>query len=302
MGETVENKRAGDRVWLIAERVVKAIATFTAGATVVLALFGYGYSLAIEQQFGIPHDAMTDSWIHLVSTGVPPLLGFTTKILLAVSWATFLRLWPIYWMPIVVGTVVLGAVAFLAVRPKRAARSARLSWLRSSVTVVSKWLRRWKDVVVAMLAPIGVLVSMFTALWVFVFLIALVTVFGVLPVMFGAAAGRTFLRESVMDPGLCFPRQDLAHHRSAPEKPTDRRAGVSCIAVLRDGHCVTAGRVVTAAADYVLVFEPSSGRTTKVPTADAIIEAVPDLDAGLPDDCPTQAQRAERGRDGAPAR
>ena len=279
------NKRDGGSAWLIAERVAKAIATLTAGATVFLALVGYGYALEIEREFGIPHDAMADSWIHLVSIGGPPLAEFAGRILLAMSLARFLQLWRECWLPVVATTVVFVAVAYFVVRGKRVTRRRRPSWLRSCVISLGVWFRRWKEVVVACSAPAAGLVSMFLTAWVVVCLVALLVVFGSVPVMIGAKAGGSYLRESVMDPGVCFQRKDLAHHRSASEEPKDRRVGVSCIAVLRDGHCVTAGRVVTATGDYVVVFEPTSGRTTKVPTADATIEAVSDLDAGLPDDC-----------------
>ena len=98
--------------------------------------------------------------------------------------------------------------------------------------------------------------------------------------LIGMSAGTAYITKWVIAPEHCVQtaslesrRQQLGVKRDTHEKTTDF---ANCVAVKKEGKVIARGRVVFYTSKAVVLFE-SNGRALRVPTTDAIVEAVGDI-------------------------
>jgi hypothetical protein len=95
------------------------------------------------------------------------------------------------------------------------------------------------------------------------------------------SAGTSYINEWVLKPEKCLwhtnrdERLRYLQERQHVGKPTPVAI---CVAVIKDGKTIARGRVVFMTSKAVVLFDPNTGTTRKVPVADSIVETLPSLD------------------------
>lgn len=248
--------------------------------TATLVLLGYGVSLAAENLFGIPHAAVFDSTFELIDLASVAILEIFPTLSDSLSqWALYVKFYKE--LGIMIGSFaaiwIVVAVVGRFWQPKRSngpkpvktKKPERLYWGR---TAKQYWLGHALIVVFIAISPL------FSLLGVIAILVML-TVLSLVPII-GMSAGTAHINKWVVAPEQCMPTVSLESRRQRlgvkrdPNETTTRVA--QCVAVKKDGNVIALGRVVFYTSKAVVLTE-DNGRAQRVPTTDAIVEAVSDI-------------------------
>ena len=243
--------------------------------TVTLALLGYGVSLAAENLFGIPHAAMFDSAFELIDLASVAVLQIIPAIGQALSkWAFYVNLYRAQWPTVIlaVAAVLLMAVVGwywpdLRSNLVKAYAGKKTNDLNGARSAVQYWFMHALRMLFIFLSPLLALLGI-------VVIVLGLALLAMVPIM-GMTAGEAYVKEWVLDPDHCALSSDWKNRQQGPhgkDKP-----GAVCVAVTKDGKNVARGRVVFSTSKAVVLFDPKSGRTQRVPISDAVVEVVDDL-------------------------
>lgn len=278
---------------------VKIGSTMTWGITVislvslVLTLLGYGVALAIETDFGLPHETVYSSVFDLIGLSVYALISLVTG-LGNITWGPLLEQ---AWRPALF--VAAGMFAFIGCLVYLKAQTPRIQTLRSR-------LRRYfgqptphdstadllrKGAGVSGLFGGMVLITPFFLVGTLMVIIILISI---VP-MFGMEAGRSYFRKYVVTPTVCQPVKSRSVMMLAWSKPEKKAASpvssASCIALLKDETQVANGRVVVSTAGAIVLFDPFSGAVRRIPTNELTILPVNNIDQTRPPNFDVETQK-----------
>lgn len=248
--------------------------------TATLVLLGYGVSLAAETLFGIPHAAVFDSTFELMDLASVAILEIFPTLSDSLSqWAFYVRFYKE--LGLMIGSfaavwIVVAVVGWFwqpqrsnGPKPVKIKKPERLYWGR---TAKQYWLGQVLIVVSIAISPLFSLLGVIA-------IVVILTVLALVPII-GMSAGTAHINKWVIAPEHCMPtvslesrRQRLGVKRDPSEKTTHV---VQCVAVKKDGDVVALGRVVFYTSKAVVLME-DNGRAQRVPTTDAIVEAVSDI-------------------------
>ena len=248
--------------------------------TATLVLLGYGVSLAAESLFGIPHAAVFDSTFELMDLASVAILEIFPTLSDSLSqWALYVRFYKELGFTIGSFAAVWVVVAVVGrfwqpkrsnePKPVKTKKPERLYWRRTSKQY---WLGHALIVVSIAISPLFSLLGVIA-------IVVILTVLAIVPII-GMNAGTAHINKWVIAPEHCMPtvslesrRQQLAVKRDPSEKKT---RVVYCVAVKKGGGVIALGRVVFYTSKAVVLLE-DNGRAQRVPTTDAIVEAVSDI-------------------------
>lgn len=257
-------------------------AAFLALATIALSLLGYGVALAVENSFDIPHAQIFSSTTDLLSLSTWAVVEVFPIDFLAILKSIHHQVWP-YALLVSLACIAIWIMAIKRIDPKKiVARHTQKLRQRSP---------KEKERFFIQLTPLAGLAG-FVWMYGFYLLVAAIAVVLVIAVVsipaIGLSAGEKFLHKSVIEPEQCVPLRDLATRRKAYEVEEKRKAsgqpkhmvlGANCVQIVRDGKIVTAGRVAISTTEYLVLFDPATGKVQRVPTKDAIVEPIGNLPA-----------------------
>jgi hypothetical protein len=247
-------------------------------AGVMLVLLGYGFSLVVESEFGMPHSALIDStfeYVDLASLALGQLGVESTRLLF--DWETYMTMYRLTWPVLVIAAVGITAMFGLVGWIGRWRSSNHLAVASKRMAMLTRKLpsgnkRIW-------LKLLGVTAA--TPLFMMLILVVMAMVFAVLSIapVSGLIAAERYVKEWVLSPTSCVPRISLADRLQRLQQPRNRTKqynAVLCVAVVKDEKTLGRGRVVIMTSKAVVLFTPD-GTVRKIPIADAIVESVPTL-------------------------
>ena len=173
---------------------------------VVLALLGYGVSLAVEGIFGVPHAALVENGFDLLDLASIGLMSLLEEGLPALGRLDlYLRLYASAW-PILVALIAAWLIFMVWLWRRKVPQkfAPPISALApSKATLEKKRITRERvlAVVALFLIPITPLLAV-AGVWLVVVVVAILTV---IPVV-GMSAGVTHVEQWVMAPTRCMPR------------------------------------------------------------------------------------------------
>jgi hypothetical protein len=100
--------------------------------------------------------------------------------------------------------------------------------------------------------------------------------------IFGMQLGEHFIKEFVVSPTSCAPvktRVAILQTLSGPKKKREQTASIAtCVAIVKEGKRIESGRVVVSTPTAIVLFEPISGSTWRLPTSGLTIQATDIVD------------------------
>ena len=262
--------------------VKKARNSITWGITIIsaisltLTLLGYGVAMAVETTFGIPHQTVYTSALDLLGLSVYAMISAVLEID-AIKWQPMLeQTWPL-------GLVATtGMFIFICTLLYSGTRQAK-----TLIGPNSFWRYFWSptqhDSSGRLLAK-GIIKSGLYGGFIFIspFLVAGVLIFTVILIssvpMLGMQLGTLYFRKFVISPATCEPVR--AHAALLQVMSTPRKKNVpvistaNCVALFKDATRVAIGRVVVSTPAAIVLFEPTSGYTQRVPIGELTVQAV----------------------------
>lgn len=262
--------------------VKKASNSMTWGITIIsaisltLTLLGYGVAMAVETTFGIPHQTVYTSILDLLGLSVYAMISVVLGID-AIKWQPMLeQAWPIGLVatagmfificgPLYSGTrqakTLMGPNSFWRYfwRPTKHDSSGRLL----AKEVIKSGLLGGFIFISPLLVAGGLLFT--------VILISIVPIFGI-------QLGTLYFRKFVISPATCEPVR--AHAALLQVLSTPRKKNVpvistaNCVALFKDATRVAIGRVVVSTPSAIVLFEPVSGSTQRVPIGELTVQVV----------------------------
>lgn len=244
---------------------------------IILASLGYGVSLAVETEFGLPHATIFTSAFELIDLSSVAIMTIVNIGATSV-WSVdgFLKITSKLWLLAIV-LFGLWALLLLSVRdwrwPFKKLRMLRRdqTWLRTPTRKDS-----WKQFFQSFIWPtIGTLVS-FVAFWlVWAALFSAPVLLAALP-SFGYTLGRTHIKEWVVGAETCAPLATReARQKLNPSSQKTLRA-VDCVALTKDGKTLAEGLVVLATSSSIVLYNPITGAARRERTDGVSIEAIED--------------------------
>jgi hypothetical protein len=249
----------------------------------ILTLIGYGVAIAAEDVLGVPHQILFTSPFELLQLSVWAVLQGLDEIVHVNLWTGLFDLLRDFAPIVLLVFLVLNSVAWFAKSsvPSFIERRGLRERLRTLVAPPrvhdsSKWLA----------AKFAILSTLF---WVTLPLLALAAFFScsfVLVVLvlipdLGMQAGARHLNRYVIRPQLCEPISTRSARLAPKTVPTTKTDMATCVRISSQQGVLGIGRVVFTTSSAMILFDPATGRTSRVPIKDAIVETVGTLDTPL---------------------
>lgn len=261
-----DSKNAGRDLAKLAAAGAAALTTITG----VLALLGYGVSLALETMFGIPHATIFESSFELLDLASIAVMQSLPAIIEALGkWATYediyKRALPILSVFFVAWLIFAGLLWWKNSRKDTKSKADKAK-PEKKLAVIYRYLP------VFLLILLSPLVSIAGVVLVAAFLIIL----SIVPII-GLVAANSYLNDTVIQPKHCNPLIGLEERRKPAVKKAEKGGyGAQCIVITKDGKPVASGRIVFATSKAIILYSPNGG-VTRASLGDSIIEVVADL-------------------------
>jgi hypothetical protein len=262
--------------------VKKASNSITWGITIIsaisltLTLLGYGVAMAVETTFGIPHQTVYTSVLDLLGLSVYAMISVVLGID-AIKWQPMLeQAWPI-------GLVATAGMFIFICGPLY----SRTRQAKTLMGPNSFWRYFWrptkhdssgrllaKEVIKSGLLGGFIFISPLLVAGGLLFTVILISI---VPI-FGIQLGTLYFRKFVISPATCEPVR--AHAALLQVLSTPRKKNVpvistaNCVALFKDATRVAIGRVVVSTPAAIVLFEPVSGSTQRVPIGELTVQVV----------------------------
>ncbi|WP_308922887.1 hypothetical protein [Janthinobacterium sp. J1-1] len=257
----------------------KTISSLTWGLTIIssislmLTLLGYGVAMAVETTFGLPHQAVYSSVLDLIGLSVYALISLILEIDKIRWWSIFEQFWKHSLFVAACIFFFVCCVIYLRTRQARTLARIHRFWHSFKPTIqgdsISKSLAK---------GAIGSILfggfMLFLPSLIVGALLFIVMLISIVPI-FGSQLGTLYFLKFVITPTTCEPVRSstaLQPLLSAPRKknaPTVSTA--NCVALFKDKTRVAIGRVVVSTPAAIVLFEPVSGSTWRVPIGELTI-------------------------------
>lgn len=239
----------------------------------LLTLAGYGVALSAIQ-FNLPQEVLFSSPLDLLSLSFTAVFYFFEDLSIAAFWADRKRLFfETSWAPLVLFAVLFGCVLYWKYQFRLPNPRKRMpnpaNWLRFeretsigalALKLATGTLTVWTTF--HLLSALAVAVAMFVA---YLLVMAPLT---------GFDAGQKYIKEYVILPEQCAPLRNVVERRAALSKKPQPADNANCVLIRNERGLCEQGRVVFATTSAMILFDPKTGGVFRVPTKDAVIEAV----------------------------
>lgn len=243
--------------------------------SVLASMFGYGVVFGIAQRFGQSQETFFNSPFDLVSMVWPGVLMLMTSLSRVLSWElVFVAYEQAKWPLLVLGSVVfICMLAFMGLKRRDANSTAIITRVKNCFQgdrgLISSTLISLAASCAAMVAAMAVQVLSAFAI------VALFVIAIYIPAL-GAVSGSAYIEKFVITPSECA---SLIHQSmpasNDPSKNESKRDNkkidtVSCVlvnAVDPSKPFYKAGRLVLASANAILLWNPETGVSSRVPLA-----------------------------------
>lgn len=272
--------------------VVIAIAAVLSLLATLLTLAGFGVALAMEQ-FGVAHETLYGSTLDLLDLSCWVILFFFENVSEISFWQEYVRILPHLFPGVAIGYLII--VVSIAFRHYKAGVNVR-NIPGSQWIVILK--PRPHDCLKAWIAKASLYC---VAFWVFLpavyigigCLFVVVSVLLLLAPYMGFAAGNLHVARHVVEPQHCEPLR-TREIRLKPVPQTSKKPvyNANCVTVRTERGLYEQGRVMMATTNAILLYHPDTGKTVRIPTRDAIIEAIGSLQK-IDEPVPMRKQTAE---------
>jgi hypothetical protein len=250
------------------------ITLLSAAGGLLLALLGYGMTLAAEAELGIPHAALFDSAFELIVLGNVAATQFVSGSARALGTLEFyVELYRNSWQAILF--MVAACFAIYLVWAWDVPSTVRVE--RASVTPKSAKGRRrlWHFFV----GPVLIALIPLTLVLIVLLIAGALSLMELVPLI-GLEAGKAYLKEWVLEPERCLwhiNREERLKSLANRQRGTNKTKVALCVAVMKDDETVASGRVAFMTSKAVVLFDPKTGAAQKVPIADAMVRVIPKL-------------------------
>ena len=159
-------------------------------------------------------------------------------------------------------------------RTASGAMRTRLSRDNSNAVKKTSNSMAWGITIISAISLALTLISPFLVTGVLIFAVILISI---VP-MFGTQLGTLYFRKFVISPATCEPVR--AHAALLQVLSTPRKKNVpvvstaNCVALFKDATRVAIGRVVVSTPAAIVLFEPLSGSTQRVPIGELTVQVV----------------------------
>jgi len=277
-----------DERWSVSKLLTVA-ASIVSLLTIGLLICGYGVSLCVED-FGIPHAMLFDSVADLLPLsvwGVLHIANGLTGFFRNGVWWDFLRP-DLYVSLLLFGILFILALCSGFVRGKKRRAKTGRSWGLDNWLVLKKedimYGASWKSRLceaAKVTGSMSLLLMLGQAVFIMTLLIVITSLF--LVPMIAIQAGNNHIADGVIRPKSCRPLYNLERRLRALEAPSDPKTkldigGAFCVSVSREGKQPEKGRVIFSTSSAVVLYDPKTGATKRVPLAGAVVEAISSLD------------------------
>jgi len=252
--------------------------------SVILGLLGHGVILAVNNKFSFPHESLFSSSFDLIEISIWALVRVINNL------DKFPGLWVLYLniitplIPVVIGFFVFWIACVLLwkydFKTKRQVSKAR-EWLLKLFSKISaqdsRILLIWKGFFYCLSFLIGM--PLFSVIFVSLFLlcVALSPMF----TLMGINAGEAYIDQYVINPQACAPLANRTQRMASQSAKKTKEKGpdnATCILITKDEKELGRGRVVFTTTSAVILFDPATGDVTRIPTKDATIHLISDLE------------------------
>ena len=242
---------------------------------IILASLGYGISLAVEAEFGIPHATVFTSAFELLDLSSVAIMAIVNTGTTAV-WSVdgFLKLASKIWV-LAVFLFGVWALLLLSVRDWR--------WPVKKFTILRRdqtWLRTptrgdsWKQFFQSFIWPtIGTFLG-FAVLWlVWAAIFSAPVLLAALPSI-GYGLGKAHIKEWIIGAETCVPLATREARQKPKPIPQKTLRSVDCVALTKEGKTIAEGLVVLATSSSIVLYNPTTGAARRERTDGVSIEAV----------------------------
>lgn len=269
-GALVVEKDNGTRWWGV------AISIFSAG-TLTLGALGYGVALSVDTVLGIPHTQVFSSSMELLELSVWAVSHVIVEFGAAFSRITANE--SLAKVPLL--SLAVFFVFWLLLAGYKWLQSPRSSTTNNTVTSALRQLVNKPDLnreTHRFLFYRTVFYWVVTNTgWVFATIVALVgfqvlSFFIAFVPILGSSAGERHIMDYVIKPNRCAPLLDRKVRLSSRKRSNENQA--QCVAVKKGENVLEQGRAVFSTSGAIILYNPQTGTVKRVPTNDAIVEAV----------------------------
>lgn len=238
----------------------------------LLTLTGFGVSLAVDE-FSVTHSALLGSSFDLLDLSSWAVLSLLSTATNMSFWKFYLSLLASALPGIIVAYILLASLVLYLKFPQVSS-----SVIRTSLRFISHLKPKKEDGSASWLIKIAIFCT-FGGLILPVFYLAAIasaliigSILLIAPVS-GYFVGKTHIAEHVVKPTSC------ALNKSHLVTTTDRKSGASreyatCVSVQTGKDPERRGRVVFSTSTAIILYDPTSGKTTRIPMRDAVIESI----------------------------
>jgi hypothetical protein len=240
----------------------------------LMTLAGFGVSLAMEQ-FGIAHETLFGSTLDLLDLSCWVVLFLFENINEISFWQEYLKLLPNLLPGVATGyLIILVGMALYYLRNRSFVRRWRKAdWFKWWHPLSSSSFKIW--VFNASLYCVFVWIVLPAIYIATASLLVLASAFLLTAPYMGFAAGNLQISRYVVSPEICEPLRSRASRLNDIRKTSKKPIyNANCVLVTSERGLSEQGRVVIATTTAILLYNPSSGRTVRIPTKNAIIESV----------------------------
>lgn len=257
----------------------KTSSSLTWGLTIIsfislmLTLLGYGVAMAIETTFGMPHQTVYSSVLDLIGLSVYALIS----LVLGIGEVRWISIFEQFWQPslFIAACIFFFAccVIYLRARQRRSLARIRRFWDHFDPAIQHDSIGKSliKGALGSSLFGGLTLMLPFLIIGALAFVVILISI---VPI-FGSHLGAQHFLKFVITPSTCEPVRSSAALRQAlstPRKKTETAAPTAnCVALFKDGIRVATGRVVVSTPVAIVLFEPVSGSTWRVPIGELAV-------------------------------
>ncbi|MGX9773071.1 hypothetical protein ACWYXN_06100 [Janthinobacterium aestuarii] len=244
-----------------------------------LASIGFGVSMAVNDVLSLPHETLFSSTLDLIQLSIWGISQFINGLVGIKS------IWPAY-VDFIINMASPAWFLFLCV--------TTYVIFGKRITPIINWVRKYasrikektiipkkedsKKTLILKCAGFASIWTIGVSILFFAFFFVTIIVSGVLifTTTAGLQAGYLHIQQYVIAPQSCRPLRTR-------EERLKKRTGAApsyadCVAVSSDRRNLGRGRLVFATATSVVLFDPKSGTTWRIPTKDAVVETVDTLD------------------------
>ncbi len=243
----------------------------------LLTLAGFGVSLAMEQ-FGVAHETLFGSSLDLLDLSCWAVLFFFENVSEKSFWQEYLRVLPGLFPGVaIVYLIVVVGIGLRHCKTRMNLRSFPASQL------IGKLKPCLHDSFKAWIAKVSLYCAAFWIVLPVVYIgigcvLTVVSAALLMAPYMGFAAGNLHVARHVVEPQDCEPlRARAIRLNAAPRTSKKPMYNANCVTVRTERGLYEQGRVVMATTNAILLYHPKTGRAVRIPTKDAIIEAIGSL-------------------------